>query len=107
MAFNEGRDDRAWGIDKNLEGDVGDSSQAGRSCNVVQNVTAAPAGAVKNNITSLKTSGVPPASTINNSSFCIDGFLMILSVNSDYFLKQRFPVDLCNGEVLCFLCGTD
>jgi hypothetical protein len=32
---------------------------------------------------------------------------MILTVNSDYFLKQRQPVDLCNGEVLCFLCGTD
>jgi hypothetical protein len=25
---------------------------------------------------------------------------MILNVNSDYFLKQRQPVDLCNGEVL-------
>jgi hypothetical protein len=32
---------------------------------------------------------------------------MILTVNSDYFLKQRQLVDLCNGEVLCFLCGTD
>jgi hypothetical protein len=32
---------------------------------------------------------------------------MILSVNSDYFLKQGQPVDLCNGEELCFLCGTD
>jgi hypothetical protein len=30
---------------------------------------------------------------------------MILTVNSDYFLKQRSPVDLCNGEVLRFLCG--
>jgi hypothetical protein len=27
--------------------------------------------------------------------------------NRDYFLKQRQPVDLCNGEELCFLCGTD
>jgi hypothetical protein len=34
-------------------------------------------------------------------------FRMILTVNSDYFLKQRWPVDLCNGEELCFLCGTD
>jgi hypothetical protein len=32
---------------------------------------------------------------------------MILAVNSDYFLKQRQQVDLCNGEVLYFLCGTD
>jgi hypothetical protein len=32
---------------------------------------------------------------------------MILSASSDYFLKHRQPVDLCNGEVLCFLCGTD
>jgi hypothetical protein len=32
---------------------------------------------------------------------------MILTVNSDYFLKQQKPVDLCNGEELCFLCGTD
>jgi hypothetical protein len=31
----------------------------------------------------------------------------ILTVNSDYFLKQRQPTDLCNGEVWCFLCGTD
>jgi hypothetical protein len=27
---------------------------------------------------------------------------MILTVNGDYFLKQRQPVDLCNGEELCF-----
>jgi hypothetical protein len=39
----------------------------------------------------------------SNSSFCIHGFHTILSINSDYFLKQRQPVDLCNGEVLCFL----
>jgi hypothetical protein len=32
---------------------------------------------------------------------------MFLTVNSDYVLKQRYPVDLCNGEELCFLCGTD
>jgi hypothetical protein len=30
-----------------------------------------------------------------------------LKVNNDYFLRQRLPVDLCNGEELCFLCGTD
>jgi hypothetical protein len=34
-------------------------------------------------------------------------FRMILTINSDYFLKQLQPVDLCNVEVLCFLCGTD
>jgi hypothetical protein len=32
---------------------------------------------------------------------------MILTVNSDYFLTQCQPVDLYNGEELCFLCGTD
>jgi hypothetical protein len=32
---------------------------------------------------------------------------MILSVNRDYFLKQHQSVNLCNGEVLSFLCGTD
>jgi hypothetical protein len=37
----------------------------------------------------------------------MNGFSMILTVNSDYLLKQRQPVDLCNGEVWCFLCGTD
>jgi hypothetical protein len=31
-------------------------------------------------------------------------FRKILTVNSDYFLKQ---VDICNGDALCFLCGTD
>jgi hypothetical protein len=31
---------------------------------------------------------VPPASTISNSVFCIDEFIMILSVNSYYFLKE-------------------
>jgi hypothetical protein len=42
-----------------------------------------------------------------NFLICFYVFRVILSVNSDYFLKQRQPVDLCNGEVLCFLCGTD
>jgi hypothetical protein len=32
---------------------------------------------------------------------------MILTVNGGYFLKQHQSVDLCNGEVLCFLCGTE
>jgi hypothetical protein len=31
---------------------------------------------------------------------------MILAVKRDYFLEQREPFDLSNGEVLCFLCGT-
>jgi hypothetical protein len=31
----------------------------------------------------------PAALTINNSSFCIYVFRMILTVNSYYFLKQR------------------
>jgi hypothetical protein len=34
-------------------------------------------------------------------------FRMILSVNSDHFRKQQKPNEFCNGEVLCFLCGTD
>jgi hypothetical protein len=33
--------------------------------------------------------------------------LVILTVNSDQFLKQHYPVDLCNGEVWCSLWGTD
>jgi hypothetical protein len=32
---------------------------------------------------------------------------MVISVNRDHFLKQHEPVDLCNDEVWCFLCGTD
>jgi hypothetical protein len=28
---------------------------------------------------------------------------LIFTVNSDYFLKQHYPTDLCNGEVLCSL----
>jgi hypothetical protein len=32
---------------------------------------------------------------------------MILTVNSDYFLKQHSQINLCNGEELCFLCGAD
>jgi hypothetical protein len=43
------------------------------------------------------------ALTVCNSAFCIYGFRMVLTVNSDYFLKQHYQVDLCNGEVLCFL----
>jgi hypothetical protein len=33
---------------------------------------------------------------------CIHVFRLILKINSDYFLKQRFPVDGCN-EDMCFL----
>jgi hypothetical protein len=50
---------------------------------------------------------VPPALTISNCAFCIYGSCMIFNVNSDYFLEQHKPADLCNGEELCFLCGTD
>jgi hypothetical protein len=32
---------------------------------------------------------------------------MILAANSDCFPKHRWQADLCNGEVLCSLCGTD
>jgi hypothetical protein len=32
---------------------------------------------------------------------------MIFSLNSDYFLRQYYPVDLCNGCGLCFLSLTN
>jgi hypothetical protein len=35
--------------------------------------------------------------------FCIYEFCVILSVICDYFLKQCYQVDLCNGEVWCSL----
>jgi hypothetical protein len=50
---------------------------------------------------------IPPALTMNKSAFFICVFRMILWINIDYFHKQHQPVDLCNGGVLCFLCGTD
>jgi hypothetical protein len=50
---------------------------------------------------------IAPALTISNTSFLIYGFRIILRINSDYFLKQRQPVDIFKGEVWCFLCGTD
>jgi hypothetical protein len=33
----------------------------------------------------------------------IYGFCMILIIISDYLLKQRYAVDVCNGEVWCSL----
>jgi hypothetical protein len=30
------------------------------------------------------------ALTVSNSAYCIDGFCMILNVNSGYFLEQRY-----------------
>jgi hypothetical protein len=50
---------------------------------------------------------VPLALTFSNTAPGICGVNMILDANNDYFLKQHRPVDLCNGEVLCFLYGTD
>jgi hypothetical protein len=45
-----------------------------------------------NNINPLKPSGnyiyIPSAFTFNNHTFCVYGFGKILSLNSDYFLKQ-------------------
>jgi hypothetical protein len=29
---------------------------------------------------------------------------LILRIKSDCFLKQRWPINICNGDVLCFLC---
>jgi hypothetical protein len=53
----------------------------------------------------LKASGkcLPAGLTISNSAFSKRGFCVILSINRDYFLKQRYPGDLRSGEVLCFL----
>jgi hypothetical protein len=34
-------------------------------------------------------------------------FVCFSEINSYYFLKQRKPVDLCDGDGLCFLCGLD
>jgi hypothetical protein len=34
-------------------------------------------------------------------------YLDELRLQRDYFLKQHWPVDLCNGEVWCSLWGTD
>jgi hypothetical protein len=34
-------------------------------------------------------------------------FIITLPVLSSYFLNEHSPVDPCNGEVLCFLCGTE
>jgi hypothetical protein len=49
---------------------------------------------------------VPAPLAANGLAFCIYGFYMIFSVVSDYFLKQLYQVDLCNGEVWCSLWGT-
>jgi hypothetical protein len=38
---------------------------------------------------------------------CIYGSCMILTVDSDYFLKQLQLLDLCNSEVWCSIWGTD
>jgi hypothetical protein len=32
---------------------------------------------------------------------------MFLSEYRDYFLEQRYPIDVCNGDGLCSLTGTD
>jgi hypothetical protein len=60
---------------------------------------------VHSTLSSLVVNIFPTCLTIYKSAFFI--FLMTLRVNSDYFLKQRSQTDLRNGEVLCFLCGTD
>lgn len=33
-------------------------------------------------------------------------FRMTVRINSDYFLKQHYPVGLCNRETVCFLWDT-
>jgi hypothetical protein len=46
---------------------------------------------------------VPAPLTAGGLGFCVYGFCMILSIISDYLIKQRYSVDLCNGEVWCSL----
>jgi hypothetical protein len=46
---------------------------------------------------------VPAHLAASGLALCIYGFCMILSVVTDYFLTQRYPVDLRNGEVWCSL----
>jgi hypothetical protein len=38
--------------------------------------------------------------------FILTGF-KLLTLNSGYFLEQHQPVDLHNGDCLCFLRGSD
>jgi hypothetical protein len=49
---------------------------------------------------SLKPSGkyLPPVLTTNNFSLCIYDFRMIITVNSDLFLKQRYSTHLCKSK---------
>jgi hypothetical protein len=58
--------------------------QAGRCCKFVLETC-------DRDINPLNPSGnyVPPVSTVSYCAFCICGFLIIVVVNSDYFLKQR------------------
>jgi hypothetical protein len=44
--------------------------------------------------------------TISSPPFCIYAYLMILIMNSNYYLKQHQSFNPCNGEVLCSLRGT-
>jgi hypothetical protein len=50
---------------------------------------------------------VPATLIICKSVFFICGFCTILGASRYYFLKQHQTDYLCNGEVLCFLCGMD
>jgi hypothetical protein len=49
----------------------------------------------------------PSGNYMYHCAFCIYGSCMILSISKDHFLEQNQQIYLCNGEVLCFLCGTD
>jgi hypothetical protein len=63
----------------------------------------------RNLINPLNPSGhyVPAIFRVCKAVFYIYGFCVILTVNSDYFLKQHQSADLCNGDVCCSLWGTD
>jgi hypothetical protein len=38
---------------------------------------------------------------------CVYVFRMVLTIKSDCFPKQHSPFDLCSGDVMCFLWGTN
>jgi hypothetical protein len=61
---------------------------------------------VKSCLNLLKPSGVPPVLTEENSAFCpqniLECVLMVITINSNCFLKRNQSVGLCSGDVVCF-----
>jgi hypothetical protein len=53
---------------------------------------------------------VPPAQTLKEAVSQMYRLLKHwsnLTIDSDYFLKQHWPVGVCSGDVICFLWGTN